>query len=260
MAGAAAESEVPAVELDQVTFGYDRAPVLADVTLRIRQGDRVGIVGPNGGGKTTLLRLILGLLRPDQGVVRVFGEAPQRAHRRIGYVPQTFRYDAAFPISAMEVVLMGRLGLGMPLGPYRRGDRGAALEALDGVGLADSAHKAFADLSGGQRQRVLIARALASGPEMLVLDEPTASVDPAAEREIYDLLRGLCDRMTIIMVSHDLRFVSELVHGVLCVAHGVNWHPTTAVGELTSELFRELYGADVRLVRHDRHYEAEETR
>ncbi len=248
----------PAVELDHVTFGYDREPVLSDVTIRIPRGECVGIVGPNGGGKTTLLRLILGLLRPDEGEVRVLGEPPHRAHRRIGYVPQAFHDDSAFPISALEVVLMGRLGMSFPMGPHRRIDRGSALEALDSVGLADASRRAFADLSGGQRQRVLIARALASGPEILMLDEPTASVDPAAEREIYELLRGLSERMTIVMVSHDLRFVSELVTGVLCVAHGARWHPTTDVGDLTSELFREIYGASVRLVRHDRHVGAEE--
>jgi zinc transport system ATP-binding protein len=206
------------------------------------------MVGPNGGGKTTLVKLILGLLRPDRGQVQVFGGQPSAQCAHIGYAPQHVAFDPRFPVSVTDVVLMGRIGQTGMLGPYRRGDRIAAGGALEAVGLADLARRAFSDLSGGQRQRVLIARAIASDPQLLMLDEPTANLDIGVEVEFHDLLEQLSEKLTLIMVSHDVGFVSQLVDKVVCVHGSVAVHPTA---ELTGEVMSDLYGHDVRLVRHD---------
>jgi len=242
-------SEIPAVSLQGVRFAYAGTPVLSDVGLIIDRGDFVSVLGPNGGGKTTLLKLLLGLLRPDAGSVQVLGFAPEQARPRIGYMPQRVQHDPLFPATVEDVVLMGRLGLGRGFGPYGRAEREQARAALAEVGLAAVASRPLADLSGGQRQRVLIARALASEPELLLLDEPTSHVDIAAEDELIRLLERLNERMTVVMVSHDVGFVSEHVRTCVCVSRGrVVRHPTS---ELTGEMLSEIWGGDVRLVRHD---------
>ncbi|NQT18791.1 MAG: metal ABC transporter ATP-binding protein [Planctomycetes bacterium] len=242
------ESNNLAVDIRDLWFSYDSLPVLQNINLSISAGQKVCMVGPNGGGKTTLVKLILGLLRPARGTVRVFGGQPTARRKRIGYAPQHAAFDPKFPVSVTDVVLMGRIGQTGVLGPYRRSDRLAAGEALQAVGLGDLGRRAFSDLSGGQRQRVLIARAIASGPELLLLDEPTANLDIGVEAEFYQLLTQLSEKLTLVMVSHDVGFVSQLVDKVVCVHGSVAVHPTA---ELTGELMRDLYGHDVMLVRHD---------
>lgn len=238
----------PVLVIDRLSFAYDGTLVLDDVTLTIGQGDFVCIVGPNGGGKTTLLKLILGLLRPASGSIRVFGGTPQEARARMGYVPQHVLLDPQFPVSVQDVVLMGRLGSGSAWGRYSRTDHDAAAVALESVGLAALRRQSFFALSGGQRQRALIARALAGNPDLLLLDEPTANLDAHVEGEFYDLLRQLNQRMTILLVSHDLGFVAQMVKTVVCVSRSVAVHPTSA---LSGTLIREMYGGEVRMVRHD---------
>ena len=246
----------PAIAVRDVTFGYGPVDVLRDVSFTIGERQFVSVIGPNGGGKSTLLRLLLGLLEPRRGTIRVLGMPPVRARRHVGYMPQHVNLDPLFPVSAGEVVLMGRLGLRPPLGPYRREDREAAAAALAMVRAADLADRPLADLSGGQRQRVLIARALASGPRLLLLDEPTASLDPGVQDDLYELLRELAGRMTIVMVSHDVSVVSEYVDRVLCVSRSVVEHCTT---ELRGELSRLFHGGEhLRLVRHDHDHTGEE--
>ncbi len=239
----------PVVSLQGVAFRYDRRPVLQDVTFTIQERDFVSIIGPNGGGKTTLLRLLLGLLEPQHGTVTVLGNDPVTARRRVGYMPQHANLDPLFPVTAREVVRMGRLGLRRPWGPYPRRDREIADRALAMVAAESLADRPLADLSGGQRQRVLIARALAAEPELLLLDEPTASLDPGVQDELYELLRRLNERMTIVMVSHDVGVVSEYVNKVLCVNVTVAEHCVT---ELRGELSRLFHDSEhLRLVRHD---------
>src|SRR5208337_3453106 len=160
------EKEASAVFIKGLSFSYDRSLVLEDVNFSIPQRDFVSIVGPNGGGKTTLLRLMLGLLRPDQGEVRVFGVTPEKARTRMGYMPQQTQLDAQFPATVMDVALMGRLGHGRPFGRYSRKDKEVVSGALDQVGLYDLHKKAFSSISGGQRQRLFIARALACEPDL----------------------------------------------------------------------------------------------
>jgi zinc transport system ATP-binding protein len=238
-----------------VSFSYNGEPVLSRVYFKIFPLDLVSLIGPNGGGKTTLFRLLLGLIKPDRGTIKIFGQHPERARTRIGYVPQYARFDPSFPISVRDVVTMGRLG-NLRTGPYRNSDREAALEALDEVDMVDLGGRPFADLSGGQRQRVLIARALASRPELLLLDEPTANVDRTAEAKLYELLRGLNQRLTILMASHDVGFVTKFVKQCLCVNRNVILHPTA---KLDGGIIAELYGSEMAVVRHDHELPASHT-
>jgi zinc transport system ATP-binding protein len=238
----------PVIEFDDVSFSYNGTPVLEHISLAVQEHDFLSIVGPNGGGKTTILRLILGLVTPSKGRVSVFGMTPEKARGRIGYMPQTTSLDRLFPVSVLDVVLMGRLGAGARYGIYTRPDYRAAREALEKVGLGDAGERSFAELSGGQYQRVLIARALASNPDLLLLDEPTANVDIAVETGFYQFLRTLSERMTIMLVTHDLGFVSKYVKNVACVNRRLVCHP---VCDITGEVINEIYGAHVSMIHHD---------
>ena len=238
----------PVIAIENVSFNYNGSPVLEDVSFTVAERDFVSLVGPNGGGKTTLLKLMLGLLVPTSGRVRIFGGNPVTGRPRIGYLPQHSQVDPRFPANVTDVTLMGRVSKSRNIGPYRKVDREAAWRALRQVDLYDDRHRPFADLSGGQRQRVLIARALAAEPELLLLDEPTASLDVRVEEELYELLKELNERLTIVLVSHDLGFVSQFVKSVVCVKRRVVVHPTS---EITGAIIQEIYGGDVRMVRHD---------
>ena len=240
--------QAPVVEIRDLSFSYNGETVLEHVNLTIGRREFISVVGPNGGGKTTLLRLVLGLIEPTAGTVRVFGQRPAQARGRVGYLPQHAQMDPRFPASVSDVVLTGRLATARPFGLYRKADREAARKALGDVDLSDQARRPYSDLSGGQRQRVLIARALVSEPELLLLDEPTAGLDAHMENELYDLLKALNERLTIVLVTHDLGFVSQIVQSVACVRRTVVVHPTS---EITGEIIREIYGGDVRMVRHD---------
>ncbi len=237
----------PMVVFEGVTFAYEDIPIVEDVCFTIADRQFISIVGPNGGGKTTLLKLMLGLLHPTRGRIEVCGQTPVKARPCIGYMPQHLQFDPQFPVSVLDVVLMGRLGNGTRIGPYRRSDIEVAREALQRLEMDGLRSRPFPALSGGQRQRVLIARALAAAPELLLLDEPTANVDPAAESELFELLHDLSRSISVVVVSHDLGFVSQYVQSVVCVNRRVMVHPTAAV---TGEVIRALYGADMRMVRH----------
>ncbi|HEY4830936.1 MAG TPA: ABC transporter ATP-binding protein [Waddliaceae bacterium] len=211
----------PIISAHRLGFGYQDSLVLEDVSFSVKRGEFLGIFGPNGGGKTTLLKLIMGFLEPTSGSIEVFGKPPRSSQQKISYVPQSLHFDRKFPISVFELVLSGRLAHLPWYGRYRREDRQEALHALAEVGLVDIKERAFGTLSGGQAQRALIARALVSQPELLLLDEPTASVDAQAETEIYHLLEGLKGKMTILMVTHHLRTAINQVQRVLCVKKNV---------------------------------------
>lgn len=237
----------PAVEFEQVTFSYDGLPVLRDVTLTINSLDFLAIVGPNAGGKTTMIKLMLGLLTPRRGKVRVFGTSPDKARRRIGYMPQSAALDPMFPVNVLDVVLMGRLGEHR-VGFFQKEDRRIARESLAQVEMNGFDGRPFSDLSGGQRQRVLIARALASNPELLLLDEPTSNIDVAVETGLFEILHDLNRTKTVVLVTHDLGFISSFVKHVACVNRTVVVHPTS---EITGELISDIYGSDVHMIRHD---------
>jgi len=208
------------VNFEQVTFSYQHTPVLKDVSLRVNEGEFVGIIGPNGGGKTTLLKLMMGFLKPTSGSIQIFGNQPLNSLKSIAYVPQTARFDRQFPISVMELVLSGRLSKLPWYGQYSQIDKVKAIEALERVGLAKLHGSTFGNLSGGQAQRALIARALVSEPKLLLLDEPTASVDAEAEADIYKILESLKGEMTMIMVTHDLAAVVNKLERVILVQGG----------------------------------------
>jgi zinc transport system ATP-binding protein len=212
-----------AVEFSSVDFSYQATSVLKQVSFQVYEGEFIGIIGPNGGGKTTLLKLALGFLRPSAGAVRAFGAkagSPSVAGS-IAYVPQSIRFDRDFPISVEEVVLSGLLSHLPWYGRFHAQERKSAQEILEKMDLESLSKYSFGSLSGGQAQRVLIARALVSKPKLLLLDEPTASVDVQAESDIYALLNQLKGSITIIMVTHDLKTAIDHVQRVLCVQGSV---------------------------------------
>jgi zinc transport system ATP-binding protein len=208
------------VSLEHVYFGYRDEPVLKDLNFEVKSGEFTGIIGPNGGGKTTLLKLILGFLKPQAGKIQVFGGKPQTALSQLAYVPQGMRFDRQFPISVIELVLSGRLSKLPWYGIFSKKDYRQTYEALEKVGMLAFKNESFGNLSGGQAQRALIARALVSEPNLLILDEPTASVDTQAGADIYNILQEQRKHMTILMVTHDLRTAIDLVDRVLIVQGG----------------------------------------
>jgi len=232
----------PAIELRNVTFAYPLAPrglpAIEDATLSVEANDYLGIVGPNGGGKTTLLKIILGLCRPQRGDVRLLGADPLVTRCDVGYVPQHAGIDTTVAATVFDVVLCGRLSRRPWALRYRPQDLRRAAEALDQVGVADLARRALRDLSGGQRQRVLIARALAGEPRLLILDEPTAGVDVPAEHSLHDLLAQLNKRMPIVLVSHDVGFISAQVKRIACVNRRLVCH---AAGEIAGDVIGQMY-------------------
>ncbi len=236
------------IRIEGLNFSYDSgAPTLENVDLTVRRGQSGCIVGPNGGGKSTLLRLLLGLLSPSSGRIEIFGVSPAAARPKVGYMPQYHQLDGAFPVTAIEVVLMGRMRRGF-WGRFGACDREAARAALAEVGIDALAGRSFAALSGGQRQRVLIARALACEPELLLLDEPTANIDPGAEEQFYGTLELLRRRMTVLTVSHDLGFVNREADLVICVNRRVTVHRASA---FSAETANEVYHHQVSLIEHD---------
>ena len=242
----------PIVKLTDVTFGYPSigltAPVLEDVSLEVAPDDFLGIVGPNGGGKTTLLKIILGLLVPQRGTVKVFGTSACRVCSRIGYVPQHAEIDSSVPANVLDVVLMGRLGRSLWGPRYGRKHVEVAMEALERTGTQDLARRPIGTLSGGQRQRVLIARALAGDAGLLLLDEPTSGVDAHMEHGLIDLLRELNASLPIVMISHDISFVSSCLKRVACLNRTLTIH---AADEVSDATVAEMYHGHVRAVQHD---------
>jgi zinc transport system ATP-binding protein len=239
------------IQIENLDFSYGPVSVLENASLTIAEKEFVCMVGPNGGGKTTLLKVLLGLLEAQAGSVSVFGQAPDLGRKWIGYLPQHANLDPRFPVTAIDVVLMGRLGTTKRIGFYSKADRMAAHEMLARVGLEKLHHRPLAALSGGQRQRVLIARALVSEPRLLLLDEPTSSLDDYVERELYDLLKELNKELTIVVVSHDIGFVSSYVEKVVCVNRQVHVHPTSEIDE---NIIHDMYGEHIHMVRHDQEH------
>jgi len=232
-------------DINQVAFSYNSQIVLENVDLQIYEGDFVAMIGPNGGGKTTLLKLILGLLTPAKGRIHVFDLPPQKASHLIGYVPQDVHINQNFPITARDVVLMGKL---LPEKRWQRDplkDRKEALAALQHMEMEAFADIKIGELSGGQRQRVFIARALVTRPRLLLLDEPTASIDSKGQADFFRLLEGLNRDMTILMVSHDLLAISRHVRSVACVNKNLHYHHHA---EITGDMLEIMYPCTVEEV------------
>jgi zinc transport system ATP-binding protein len=243
--GVEAAPTVPAVRLDDVDFRYAGADTdaLSGATLAIDGEEFVGVIGPNGGGKSTLLQLVLGLLEPRRGMIEVFGASPAAARSRVGYVPQRATIDAGVPASVLDVVLMGRLGP-RSWGPrFARPDVDAARAALARTRVDDLERRAWSTLSGGQRQRVLIARALVSDVDLLLLDEPTAGVDTHREEELLDLLGELKAQLPIVMVTHDLPLVAGHMDRAVWVDRTVTAMPAAEVTVAGVERLMHDHGA-----------------
>ena len=232
-------SQTPVIELKDVGFSFDSAPVLRDVNLTILQGDFVAIIGPNGGGKTTLVKIILGLLKPQKGKVRLLGSPPEKSSKRAGYMPQYATGEKDFPIRVIDVVLLGLMGV-TGCGPFfKKDERRRAEKALDLVGMLSFAQKRVNELSGGQLQRTLLARALVSDPEILFLDEPMANIDIGGQTKLFDLLGKLNEEMTIVFVTHDVGLLSRHVKSVVCVNQTVFFHPSA---QITPEMATMMMG------------------
>jgi len=238
---------VPAIDMRGVWFSYEKTPILEDVTLTLKQGDFLAILGPNGGGKTTLLKLLLGILKPDRGEIKVLGKSPRDAKHRVGYVPQNTDFNITFPISVLDVAMMGRLSRSRIGRRYSGDDRLTVEAALKKAGIWDYRHTPVGRLSGGQRQRVFIARALATDPEILFLDEPTASVDPEFETDLYAFLRELNRKVTIVTITHDVGVISRHVKSVACVNKTLIFHEQ---GQITPEMIDTAYHCPVDLIAH----------
>ena len=241
------------IELHNVSVGYKDLIVLEDISINISQGSFLAVVGPNGGGKTTLIKTILGLIKPGSGTVKVFGKSASdlgEKRKKIGYVPQILSIDANFPIRSRDVVLMGRYGrIGMLKNPTSK-DKEIAKETMDKIGILELADKPIGNLSGGQRQRVFLARALANEPEILFLDEPTTGIDAPSMGGLYELLRKLHNEgITIVVVSHDIGVVASYVDTIACLNKHLIAHGRPA--EVTnSENLEKMYGCDAMLLFH----------
>jgi zinc transport system ATP-binding protein len=237
------------ISLKGVWAGYGNNNVIEDINFSVKKGDFVGIIGPNGGGKSTLLKVILGLITPYKGEVKVMGLPPEEGREFVGWVPQESDMDRDFPIKVLDVVLMGRMGRKKLLRPYSKEDKNKALEALEMVGLQNIAQKPIGEISLGQRQRVYIARALAKDPEILLLDEPLASVDPNTSEVIYGLLKDLNESsaITIVMVTHDVGAVSSYVKSVGCLNRKLYYYDEKT---LTQGMIDAAYHCPVDLIAH----------
>jgi len=243
----------PYVELEDVAFRYGEVPVLEGINLTVEPGDFLGIIGPNGSGKTTLLRIMLGLLEPTRGAARLFGQPPSafRQWGRLGYVPQKATLDPALPATVHEVVATGLVSTLGLFGRIGARQRQRIDEVLGHVGMAAHAAARIGRLSTGQQQRVLIARALVSNPELLILDEPTGGVDPEAQTSFYALLQHLNRErdVTLVLVSHDIGVVAKEVTKLACLNRRLIFHGRP--GDFLSDAaLTALYGPSVRVVTH----------
>ena len=230
------------IDVHNLDFSYNGEDVLRNVNLSIEEKDFVGIIGPNGGGKTTLLKLLLGLLVATKGTIRIDGKPPQEASPCIGYVPQNVHINPNFPVTVLDVVLMGKIDTQRGARRQSQKNQRDALEALDRIGMADHANVKIGMLSGGQRQRVFIARALATQPKLLLLDEPTASIDTKGQTDLYELLREFNQDITVLVVSHDLLIVSRYVKSMVCVNKTLHYHDQD---EIAGSMLETMYSCTV---------------
>jgi len=234
------------IEIKNVTAGYGSKTVLEDISLQINEGDFMGVIGPNGGGKTTLLKLILGIVKPAAGYVNYNETLIDR--RNIGYLPQISQVDNAFPLIVKDIVLSGLMMHKKPYGRMERADKERAEKIIHELGLQGYEKATLSELSGGQVQRVFLGRALVGNPRILLLDEPDNFVDTTFENEFYIKLRELNSRMAILMASHDVGTISSYVKSFACVNRKLHYHPSP---EITNEQL-SAYDCPIQLVTHGR--------
>jgi zinc transport system ATP-binding protein len=230
--------------IESLTAGYENKVVLKDISMTVDQNDFIGIIGPNGGGKTTLLRVILGLLKPFSG--KIDFSPGSLMINQIGYMPQVAQGDTLFPVTVEDVVLSGLMLNKGATGRMGSKEKKRASEVMDELGLTPLAHQALNELSGGQLQRVYLARAISGSPRLLLLDEPATFVDNSFEADFYDKLRALNHKMAIMMVSHDVGTISAWVKSFACVNGTLWYHPHS---KITDEDLK-MYGCPIQLVTH----------
>jgi zinc transport system ATP-binding protein len=235
------------IDIDNVSFNYGAVPVLEDVSLKIYEDEFIGIIGPNASGKSTLLKLILGLLAPTKGVISKYNHAGKKLSNYIGYVPQHSSFARDFPVTVGEVVMMGHVNSGSRLFRYKKGEIELAKQVMHKLEIDNIEKRQVGELSGGQLQRVLIARALVCEPEILILDEPTSNVDMRVEEDIFALLKNHSEHMTVIVVSHDIAFISGYVDRVACLNRTLVCHNTESI---SGKMIEELYDAPVKMIHH----------
>ncbi|MBN1971694.1 MAG: ABC transporter ATP-binding protein [Candidatus Delongbacteria bacterium] len=239
---------MPVIVFENVNMNFGAQRVLENISFTLEKNDYCGIIGPNGGGKTTILKLILGFIKPSTGKITVLGKNPKFSGNQIGYVPQFNKMDDHFPITVEQVVSMGTMKKFSLFPSIRNEEKIRIFEALSKVKMEDHIHKNFGNLSGGMKQRVLIARAIVSHPELLILDEPTASVDPDVEKDIYSLISSLKENMTIIMVSHDMNIISSAANKVLCINRRASFH-SPEYPEF-HDFSNNIYNPEIKIVKH----------
>lgn len=214
----------PVIEIDNLSFAYDKEKVLENINLKVFDKDFLVFIGPNGGGKSTLVKLILGINKLQNGSIKILNQPPHKSLSQIGYVPQNTNVNTNFPIKAIEVVMMGHNAHKPKLFGYKKEEMEHAMYVLKQVGMEEFAHKKIGSLSGGQRQRVMIARALCANPKILLFDEPTSNIDADGQKQIYELLKELNKRMTVIVVSHDLSIIIEYATKVAHINKHLSFH------------------------------------
>lgn len=232
------------MSIDGVSTGYREKIVLRDIDLIIRERDFLGVIGPNGGGKTTLLRLMLGLIRPWKGQIHYAPALREGDHIKIGYLPQDSGLDFRFPLTVYDVVRTGMMKRRL-MGIWQQ-DRKQVEKSLQKVGLFNIRNKPFGELSGGQRQKALLARAIADNPALLILDEPDTFTDQRFENELYVLLKSLNEEMAIIMVSHDLGIISSHVKTIACVNGKLHYHHSNSI----SQEMLDAYECPIDIITH----------
>jgi len=234
------EMDKPVIDIDNVSFSYNGECVVSEVSLRVAKGEFLALLGPNGGGKTTLLKLMLGLLTPETGQIRILGHRPGKVRKRIGYVPQYTLFNPGFPITVEQVTLLGITRNRFSIGPgYSSAERAQARRALERVDIAHLHETPVQSLSGGQLQRVLIARALINNPEIILFDEPTSSIDPHGTYCFYEMLSRLGDNLTIVLVSHDISVTAPIIDSVACVNRQLIYNNKP---ELSATMLSLMYG------------------
>ncbi|QLC50709.1 metal ABC transporter ATP-binding protein [Methanolobus zinderi] len=235
------------IDLKDIWVSYDDVSVLEAVDLTVEDKDFLAIIGPNGGGKSTLLKVILGLIKPDRGSVKLLGGNPKKTRKYVGYVPQYISSNLEFPINVWEVVLMGRLSHKGPFRSFNEEDKKAAEEALNTVGMLEFRDRQIGELSGGQKQRVFIARSLVTRPRLLILDEPSTGIDSRRQKEFYELLNRLKSEIAILMVTHDISALSVYVDKIACLNKQLHYHNSK---EVSPEDLEATYQCPVELIAH----------
>ena len=237
----------PIIKISNLNFAYDNKAILSNINFTMEATDFVAVIGPNGGGKSTFIKLIMGLLTPNSGSITLFGTTPEKGRLNVGYLPQLNDIDLSYPITVEEVVYLAKLQ-GNMWKKITKSDLSDTHEALEQVGLCHLAKESLSNLSGGQKQRVFIARALVNKPKLLILDEPTASIDASAEHNFYTVLNNLHKKLAILMISHDLSAVAQLVNKIACLNQKLIFHNTN---QLHQHDLEDTYGCPVALIAHD---------